>query len=43
VRLLLDKGADVNAKDRWGETPAMVAAGRGHFDILQMLKTAAKE
>ncbi len=41
VRLLLDKGADVNVRDRWGGTPAMVAAGSGHFDLLQMLKAAA--
>jgi len=35
--LLIDKGADVNAKDITGETALMVAAERGHTEIVKLL------
>ena len=37
VRLLLDKGADVNAKDRSGKTAMILAAKNGHADIVRLL------
>jgi ankyrin repeat protein len=37
VHLLLQNGADVNAKDKYGETPLHEAAGHGHIDILHLL------
>ena len=37
VRLLLQNGADVNAKDRWDMTPLQWAASQGHVDILHLL------
>ena len=37
VRLLLQNGADVNAKDRWDGTPLHWAASEGHIDILHLL------
>lgn len=35
--LLLDKGADVSAKDRTGCTPLHDAAGRGHEALVRLL------
>jgi hypothetical protein len=35
--LLLQNGAEVNAKDRWDRTPLYYAAFHGHVDILQLL------
>lgn len=35
--ILLSAGADVNAQNRFGSTPVMVAAGRGRFDIVYKL------
>lgn len=37
VRLLIDKGADVNLATKKGYTPIMVAAMNGHKDILSYL------
>jgi hypothetical protein len=37
VRLLLQNGAEVNAKDRWDRTPLHFAAYHGHVDILHLL------
>jgi hypothetical protein len=37
ARLLLQSGADVNAKDRWDRTPLHFAAIQGHVDILHLL------
>jgi hypothetical protein len=36
-RLLIDKGAQVNAKDRNGCTPLHWAAERGHIEIVRLL------
>jgi len=33
----LDKGADVNTKEPWGDTALMKAAGRGHLDVMKAL------
>ena len=38
VKLLLDAGTDVNAKDESGSTALMEATSRGHTDIVQLLK-----
>jgi hypothetical protein len=37
VRLLLQNGAEVNAKDKIGNTPLHWAASEGHVDILHLL------
>ena len=37
VRLLLDRGADVNIADEYGETALHWAAIHGHLDIVKML------
>ena len=38
VKLLLDAGTDVNAKDESGRTALMEATSRGNTDIVQLLK-----
>lgn len=39
VELLIDAGADVNAKDPSGRTPLQIAAERGHSaDVLRLLQ-----
>ena len=38
VKLLLNAGTDVNAKDESGSTALMEATSRGHTDIVQLLK-----
>lgn len=44
VVILLAKGADVNAKDKYGGTALMVAAAEGYTEIIRLLKQAgAKE
>jgi len=41
---LINKGADVNAKDRWGRAPLDLAVDRGHTEIADLLpKLGAKE
>ena len=40
VKLLLDAGADVNAKDNEGFTPLRYARMEGHPDVVELLKTA---
>jgi ankyrin repeat protein len=37
VQALLDKGAEVNAKDKGGDTALMEAAFKGHLPVLQAL------
>ena len=37
VKLLLEKGADVNAADQFGRTPLYQATKRGHIDIIKLL------
>ena len=44
AELLLDNGADVNAKDKHGNTPLHKATLRGNKDIVELLrKHGAKE
>jgi len=44
VKLLLQKGADVNAQDKYGETALKRAQRRGHKEIVELLKAhGAKE
>ncbi|XP_022857136.1 integrin-linked protein kinase 1-like [Olea europaea var. sylvestris] len=38
VHLLLEKGADVNIRDRWGRTPLSDARSFGHEDICKILE-----
>lgn len=37
VKALLDKGADVNAKFRYGATALSYAADKGHFEVVKIL------
>lgn len=37
VKVALDKGADVNAKFRYGQTPLFKAAERGHTEVVKLL------
>jgi ankyrin repeat protein len=39
VKLLLDKGADGNTKDRNGWTASMWAASMGHMQIVKLLQS----
>jgi ankyrin repeat protein len=43
VQAELDKGADVNAKDRWGGTPLHYAAEEGHKEIAELLIAAGAD
>jgi ankyrin repeat protein len=38
VKALLEKGADVHAKDNGGLTPLYCACWKGHHDIAAMLR-----
>ena len=37
VRDLLDRGADVDARDRYGQTALMIAAHAGHREVVEAL------
>lgn len=37
VRILVAKGADLNAKGKDGKTPIMLAAGKGHKNVVEFL------
>lgn len=37
VKQLLDQGANVNAKNRYGSTPLFFACDRGHFEVAKLL------
>ncbi len=44
VQALLDAGADVNAKQKYGGTALKYAIAQGHTEIVELLKQAgAKE
>ena len=43
VKLLLARGADLNAKDLWGHTALELAADRGHKKIVRLLKKAEQQ
>ena len=38
VAMLLEKGADVNAKTNWGDTALIQASYYGHTEIVKLLK-----
>jgi ankyrin repeat protein len=40
IRLLLEHGAEVNARNEWGETPLHWACRRGHTDVAGLLLKA---
>jgi len=40
VKLLIDRGADVNARSRGGYTALKYAVDRGHKEIVKLLKEA---
>jgi len=43
IKLLLQQGVDVNAKDKEGITPLYLAAGQGHLEVAKLLiKKGAK-
>ena len=37
LKIILDAGADINARNKIGATPAMLAASRGHLEVLDLL------
>ena len=37
VKLLVERGADVNVKSQWGQTPLHYAAGEGHISMVKLL------
>ena len=37
VRLLLEQGVDVNARDMWGSTALQLATSRGHNEIAKLI------
>ena len=43
VKILLDKGAYVNVKDIWGNSPLSLAKKLGHQDIESFLKNTLKK
>jgi ankyrin repeat protein len=43
VRLLIERGADVNARAEHGKTALMMATGRGHIEIMRLLLDAGSD
>jgi len=43
VNRLIEEGADVNAKGKWGDTALMAASQMGYKDIVKLLKEAGAE
>jgi len=39
VQLLIEKGADVNAKNNFGQTPLKIAVVKGKTDVANYLKS----
>jgi ankyrin repeat protein len=37
VKLLLEKGAELEAKDQYGRTPLLWAADKGHETVVKLL------
>lgn len=37
VKLMLDRGADINARGSDGGSPLMIAAGKGHLELVEVL------
>jgi ankyrin repeat protein len=37
IRILLEKGADINVRDKWGRTALMIAAKSGQSEIVRLL------
>ena len=42
VKLLVDRGADIDAKDNSGKTAMMLSKEMGHEDILRLLEKASR-
>ena len=40
---LIKAGANVNAENKWGETPLIVAARHGHIEIVKLLIEAGAD
>ena len=38
VQLLLEKGADVNVKEKTGKTALSMASSKGHENVVKLLK-----
>ncbi|MGH9721738.1 MAG: ankyrin repeat domain-containing protein, partial [Bryobacteraceae bacterium] len=43
VKALLDKGADVNARGRYGQTALLFASNRGHLEVVKLLLAAGAD
>ena len=43
MRLLLERGADVNVRDEDSDTPSRLASRRGHQEIVELLSEHGAE
>ncbi len=43
IQEAIQAGADVNAADRWGDTPLLIASYRGYIEIVKLLLTAGAD